>query len=221
MLKYLRYFFYITWNWNLRIALHLLGSEIRGEKKYGIHTTGIDELNSLEEAGIDTSHATIYMPVSYPLLEAALAQCPAGINDSFVDIGCGMGRALCVAAHKGYRKVTGVDFSKALCEAARSNLAIVKQAIPSLEFDVVHNDAFYFDIPADASTIFLFNPFDEVILSAVIKNILASRAVVKRPIRVIYANPLHRELLLAAGFTEVWYTKKLEYLEAGIFLLPQ
>ena len=71
-LLYLKYFFYLAHNWNIKIAAYILYHEIKGEKKYNIQTTGVDELKSLDKKGIDISHATIYMPVSYPVIEAAL-----------------------------------------------------------------------------------------------------------------------------------------------------
>ena len=71
---YIKYFFYLASNWNLRIAWHILDKEIKGEKKYGIQTTGADELKKLEAKGIDISHATIYMPASYDLLETVFTE---------------------------------------------------------------------------------------------------------------------------------------------------
>ena len=97
-LSFLRYFFYLGINWNWRIATTIIRQEIKGEKKYGINTTGADELESLEKAGIDTSHATIYMPISYLLLQAIFKQLPLKPATHFLDIGCGKGRILCVAA---------------------------------------------------------------------------------------------------------------------------
>ena len=111
-MKFIRYFFYIALNWNLRIAWHLLQQEIKGEKKYGINTTGADELQSLEKQDIDIEHATIYMPSPYGLLEWAFQKVDMGSYKHIVDIGSGKGRALCVAAHFGATKLTGVDFSK-------------------------------------------------------------------------------------------------------------
>ena len=43
-IRYIQYFFYLASNWNLRIAWHILDKEIKGEKKYGIQTTGADDL---------------------------------------------------------------------------------------------------------------------------------------------------------------------------------
>jgi SAM-dependent methyltransferase len=225
---YIKYFFYLAYNWNVVIAWHITMQEIKGEKKYGINTTGADELNKLEKQGIDISHATIYMPVSYALLEEIFQQ----LNHSkllnptqypadkplnhFLDIGCGKGRALCVAAHQGFKQVTGLDFARDLCEAAKKNLNITKQKIPALECKVITNDAFYFEIPDDVDCIFFFNPFDEFIMSAVVNNILTSLHKKPRKLTIIYVNPLHKDLFLKAGYKETWYSKKMKYLEVSI-----
>lgn len=227
---YIKYFFYLAYHWNLPIAWHIIMQEIKGEKKYGIHTTGADELKQLEKKGIDISHATIYMPVSYELLEEIFEQenfknihlksanpdLPAGMH--FLDIGCGKGRALCIAARKGYKKVTGIDFSKTLCESAKENLILIKQSIPSLQYSIINNDAFYFEIPDDVDCIFFFNPFDEIIMSNVVKNIASSLKDHPRKLSIIYVNPLYKDLFIKAGFTEIGYSKKMKYLEASILL---
>ena len=219
---YIKYFYFLFINWNIKIAWIMIRQEIAGEKKYGINTTGADELFKLEKQGIDISHATIYMPVSYTLIEEAFKQLNASKLPStkplshFLDIGCGKGRALCVAAHQGFKKVTGLDFARDLCEQAKENLTITKQKIPCLEYKVINNDAFYFEIPDDVDCIFFFNPFDEIIMSAVVNNIFESLQSNPRKISIIYINPLHKEYFLKAGFTETWYNKKMKYLEVSI-----
>ena len=195
----------------------MIKQEIAGEKKYGINTTGADELYKLEKQGIDISHATIYMPVSYTLLEEAFKQLNFYKPQvHFLDIGCGKGRALCVAAHQGFKQVTGLDFAKDLCETAKENLTITKQKIPNIGYKVINNDAFYFEIPDDVDCIFFFNPFDEIIMSGVVNNITDSLRNNPRKISIIYVNPLHKELFLKAGYKETWYIKKIKYLEACI-----
>ena len=124
--------------------------------------------------------------------------------------------AISVAAHQGFKKVTGIDFSKELCDIAKANLALTKQKIPTLQFNVINNDAFYFEIPDDVDCIFFFNPFDEIIMSAVANNIFESLQNNPRKIRIIYVNPLHKEQFLKAGYTETWHSKKMKYIEAVI-----
>ena len=216
LFSYIKYFFYLAYNWNIRIAWHIIMQEIAGEKKYGINTTCADELKKLENKGIDITHATIYRPVSYTFLEEIFQQLPASVRDHFLDIGSGKGRALCIAAHHGFKKVTGIDFSKELCDAAKDNLTITKQKIPALQYDIINNDAFYFEIPADVDCIFFFNPFDEIIMSGVADNILNSLQHHPRKMYIIYVNPLHKELFTSQGFKETWHSKKMKYLEAVI-----
>ena len=220
MFTYIKYFFYLGFNWNFSIAIAIIRQEIKGENKYNINTTGADELNDLSKKGIDTSHATIYMPVSYLLLEEIFRQMPPSLTKHFLDIGCGKGRALCVAAHHGYNKISGVDFSKELCAEATANLQVTKQLFPSLNFSVITKDAMNFEIPADVDCIFLFNPFDVVIMGAVVYNIMESIQENPREMIVIYANPLYQDLFEEEGFEEVFHTKEMKYLEAAILKLP-
>lgn len=214
--KYIRYFFYLAYHWNIKIAVYIIYHDIKGEKKYAIHTTGMDELKSLQKNGIDITHATCYMPASYPLLEKAFDYISTWGKRHFLDLGCGKGRALCVAAHHGFNRVTGVDFSKEFCEIAVRNLNAIKKSLPQICFTVFNNDAFYFDIPDDVDCIFLFNPFDEVIMSGVVENIQISLQKNPRKVAIVYANPLHKGLFINAGFKEVYYSIQIKYLEMSI-----
>lgn len=215
-MRFINYFFYLTINWNPRIAFHMIRHEVRGEKKYGIRSTGADELASLEKKGIDIEHATIYMPAAYDLLEEVFTIYPPKDFAHIIDIGCGKGRALCVAAHFGAKKVTGIDFSKTFCDEAKKNLAITQHKLPALNYTIVNNDAFYYPIPPDADCIFMFNPFDETIMSGVVENIEISLQEKPRKLIVIYFNPLEKRLFLEAGFREIKYSKKLGYLEYSV-----
>ena len=218
--SYLQYFFYLGINWNWHIAFTIIGQEISGEKKYNIATTGADELKSLSKKGIDTSHATMYMPISYMLIDEIFRQIPSTSKKHFLDIGCGKGRAMCVAAHNGFNTITGVDFSKDLCEDALANLKRTKEQFPALQYAVITKDAMNFEIPADVDSIFLFNPFDVVIMGAVVSNIMESIQDHPREIVVAYANPIYINLFLDEGFIEIFHTKEMKYLEAAILKLP-
>ena len=214
--KFIHYFLYLAVNWNIRIAWHIIKQESSGEKKYGIDTTGADELRSLEDKGIDISHATIYMPASYDLLENFFSRINLKEYHHFVDIGCGKGRAICVAASFGAKKITGVELSKDLCVSAKENLQKTKEKYPDFIYDVYNNDAFYFHIEKDVDCIFMFNPFDETIMSGVLENIEASLQKNPRKITVIYINPLQKHLFLESGFKEKYHYQKLHYLEGSI-----
>lgn len=202
------------------MALFVIWHEIKGERKYQINTIGVDELDSLEEIGIDTSHASKYLPVDYFILEK-LMDFIKSLEDKkgFLDLGCGKGRALVVAARYGFNPVIGLDFHPTLSSEAADLTGTFKHNYPKTIFKVINNDAFYFEIPENVSTIFLFNPFDEVIMSGVIGNILKTLQLTPRVIRVLYANPVHKDLFIEVGFKEIFHIKKMTYLEGSVLEL--
>jgi SAM-dependent methyltransferase len=214
--RYLYYFSYITYKWNFKLACFVIQHEIKGERKYGINTTGFSGLQKLKANGIDTSHATIYMPVSYYLLSKAFKHYPKAAKNNFVDIGSGKGRALCVAAAKGFNKVSGVDISADLCADAVVNLEHTKKIYPLLEYTLQTMDAVNYKIPDDADCIFFFNPFDEIIMKQVVYNIQNSLRQFPRNMVIIYANPLYENFFLDIGFKETYYTSEMDYLEMSI-----
>ncbi|MFI5154456.1 MAG: class I SAM-dependent methyltransferase [Chitinophagales bacterium] len=215
---YLHYFFYIAWHWNPVLASFIIYHEIRGEKKYHIHTIGEDELKGLKKRGIDISHATMYMPVNYYMLDHLMREIIKYRDiEAFLDIGCGKGRVLVVASAYGFKEILGIDFSKEFCEEADATVQLYSKKNPASTFTITNIDAFYYEIPKNVATIFLFNPFDEVIMAKVVSNIIKSLERYPRTVRVLYANAQHKSLFLDKGFVEIYHFKKLNYSE-GIIL---
>ena len=214
LITFLKYFFYLAWNWNIVIAIYIIFHELKGEKKYGINTIGIDNLDGLDSVHLD--NATIYMPAVYPMLEMIFEKINIGNLNHLLDIGCGKGRAICVAAAMGCKKVSGIDFSKELCMDALNNLTIVQQKHPALNAKIINSDAFTYIIPFDVDCIFLFNPFDDYLMMGVVKNIEKSLKLNPRPIKIIYANPLYKSHFIDAGFKETFHSKKMRYIEVSI-----
>lgn len=216
--KYIRYFFYLAWYWNPVLAVFIIYHEIRGERKYKLHTTGYDELQDLKKQGIDISHSTMYMPANYYILEKLLQrlkEIPG--NDYLLDIGCGKGRVLIAAAHYGFRKLTGVELSHKFCKDAEENIAMHKPGLNNVNFKVVNTDASAFIIPDEITSVFLYNPFDAVIMQHVAEHISDSLKRQPRTIYIAYMNPQEKEIFLKAGFKEIFHHKKLNLLE-GIIL---
>jgi SAM-dependent methyltransferase len=215
--KLIRYFLFLATNWNLKIAHHIISNEIRGNKKYGIDSTGADNLKSLQKKEVDISHATIYMPASYDVLERIFEFMKKLHIQDMTDLGCGKGRALCVAAHYGFNDLTGVELSKSFCETSLANLKITAQKIPGLQYRVINNDAFYYDIPESCHCIFLFNPFDDFVLNRVLERIDESLKSKPRNFYIIYLNPVYRNSLIQHAYTSVFQWSEMVYLEAEIF----
>ena len=214
---YLKYFYFIAINWSPWLAFFTIRHEIKGEKKYNIDTIELNRLNKLTIQGDNLIHASIYQGANYYLTEKAFDYLQSiNANRSIIDFGSGKGRVLVVAAHYGFRNITGIDFAKALCISAEQNINQIKSLYPSTQFTVVCDDVINFKIKESENVFFFFNPFDEVVMLQVVKNILKSLKENPRHIFIVYLNPLHKEIFLSAGFEEEYYLKKLKYLELSI-----
>ncbi len=211
---YLKYFFYLGWNWNFRLATAILFYEIKGEKKYGIQTTGTDDLSDSVPAK-DLESASIYQPVNYFIAEWLFAQMKdhEKIGKSFMDAGCGRGRVMAIAAFNGFKKIFGFDLSPRLCYEALPNIEIIKNRFPSTEISLECVDAKLVEIPGDCSVIFLFNPFDKTVMAPFIQNVLESLRAKPRKMKILYANPECRLLWEEAGFKPTASIKKLKWLQ--------
>ena len=211
---YLKYFYFISKNWNPWLAAFTVYHEIKGERKYDINTIKINMLRDERIESENLSHASIYQASNYYLIEKAFDYLGnEKVNSGLLDYGCGKGRILIVAAHYGFRSITGIDFSRHFCIEAEANVEKIASKFPGTEFNVICADAAFYKIENYQNTFFFFNPFDEVVLLKVVKNMLSSLKEFPRKIFVVYINPLHKEIFLSAGFEEEYFFKKMEYLE--------
>ena len=216
-LYYFKYFYFIAKNWNVKLAAFTVYHEMKGEKKYNLETVKINRLNDEKITSQNLTHASIYQASSYYLVEKAFSFLKdEKVNYGIVDFGCGKGRVLVLAAYYGFKKIKGIDFSTNLCIEAEANIEKIIPVFPETVFDVICADAADYKIQKDENCFFFFNPFDEVIMLKVVRNILSSLKEYPRKVYVIYINPLHKEIFLSAGFEEEWLFKKMEYLEFAI-----
>jgi SAM-dependent methyltransferase len=148
------------------------------------------------EYGLTTADIVKYQPVQVHVLDS-LSPIFHGLGqeyDSFVDIGCGKGRA-CFYAAKYFRKVIGVDLSQTLVEKANSNLISFAGSRQNIEFKCSNAESFI--LPPSRCVVFLFNPFGASILKKFVVNnyeLLSEKESV-----IIYCNDLHSDVLLDYG----------------------
>lgn len=215
--SYWKYFWFIAKGWYLRLAVFSICHEIRGDRKYKIRTTGIDDLKGQEVTGLNKAAASIYQPANYYLLEKSFDYLQnQDVKGALVDFGCGKGRVMVVAAYYGFKVIRGVEFAVELAEEARKNLKLVQPFFPETEFDLQCKDAADFQITGNDTCFVLFNPFNRKVLITVVKNIIQSLNENPRDCFVLYLNPVDKEVFRSAGFIELWYFRKMEYLDFSI-----
>ncbi|HET9745661.1 MAG TPA: class I SAM-dependent methyltransferase [Chitinophagaceae bacterium] len=213
-------FFYVAFNWNLLLAFFVTWHEIRRGSKYNINTIKPVSLDDLTIAEGDRTKSSAYEALNYYILENLLDNFRRLFPNekNLVDVGSGKGRIMVVAAHYGFTRITGIDFAKELCEAARSNVNKIKERFPGTTFTIHCKDVVNYDINAEDKVFFLFNPFNKDIMEKFSERIDQSLRQHPRCIYVMYANPLHKKILLEKGYKEVFGIKKLRLLE-GIILV--
>ncbi len=119
-----------------------------------------------------------YGTVSEHKISALLDPCAR--EATVVDLGCGKGRTLIVAAEMGFRAIEGVEYEAALVATARENLRRVgARAI------VLESDARRYHPPAGPCVVYLYNPFGLGIMRRVATNLRRHQW----PVTVIYVNP--------------------------------
>lgn len=109
---------------------------------------------------------------------------------TFIDLGCGKGKPLMVAASYGFRRLVGVDISPACIAAARDNVARYgPEPIDASRVELCVEDAETFSFPDEPLVLYLFNPFPRAVLERVIANLEESLRRTPREAAIVYMNP--------------------------------
>ena len=142
------------------------------DEALGVSTSGIVWLTNLRHKNF--VHGIRYEPCSPKNCEWAIEN--AGIDPtefSFIDMGCGKGRPLIIAARHKFAELIGVDYSRKLCGIAKDNLQ--RLSIPAR---IVCQDAVEFDVPDRDIFVFFYAPFGPVVLHKVVENLRRAKRVV-------------------------------------------
>jgi precorrin-6B methylase 2 len=166
-----------------------LALEARHDRRLGIDTSG-----RVPAGASQLGDAMAYEVIPYDSLALILRALRPQTADVLVDLGCGKGRAVCFFALEPLRKVIGVEFVPELAEVARRNVAALH---PVTAVEIIEGDAATFD-PSEGTIFYLFNPFGEATLSAVLVNLRRSLMARPRAIRIVYVIPELASLLDAA-----------------------
>lgn len=125
-------------------------------------------------------------------IRLGLRHCPNA--KIFLDVGSGTGKAIYIALKsKKFEKVIGVELEQKLYMQSR----LILQNVNNKKFFLHNENASYFVVPNEPTIIFLFNPFDEIILNRFISKNLNSIRITKSVI--VYVNDVHSNLLLDLG----------------------
>ena len=167
---------------------------------------------------------TGYIGIGPSALVQAIAALPLRPGDfSFVDLGCGKGRAVLIAAQFPFRRILGVELDPEFCRIARANLALKPDW--AARISVLQQDAASAIYPDGPLLVFLFHPFFPRILRRVLANLERQLRRSPREAWLLYANnPRYTRVLRRFPFlrevSETRYPLTPEDAAVNYFELP-
>jgi len=191
-------------------ARHLSGSLARltdagFDRPLGTDTAAFVEIADMHDVDSPNRKRGIrYEPTRATPFRKILAAAAVPAGSTFLDVGSGKGRMLMLAAEHGFTRVVGVDFSPSLCKIARRNLEhFVQRTDRSLSWEIVHADAAGYRCEDDTSVVYMYNPFDAVVMAGFLDGVEASLVAAPRPMWIVYHNAVCHALIVSRGFEVV------------------
>ena len=191
---------------------------------HGTDTTGCYPGAILPPTSLSALLITGYVGIGPSALVQAIAALPLQPGDfNFVDLGCGKGRAVLIAAQFPFRRILGVELDPELCRIARANIA--RQPDWAARISVLQQDAATVLYPDGPLVVFLFHPFFPRILRRVLANLERQLRRSPRETWLLYANnPRYTRVLRRFPFlrevSESRYTLTPEDAAVNYFEIP-
>ena len=193
--------------WGTLVKFYILFVDYWFDFQHGVDTCQWVTLDRLSITSENRVRGVRYEPARVIPLRVLLRRVrPLLAPDSaLLDLGCGKGRILLLAAESGFPRVRGVEFAPELCEIARRNCSRYTQSTGiTTEFRIIESDVVDYAIADDDNLFMLFNPFDQVVLQRVLVNIRESLGRHPRTIMIcFYHTPYSDTAMATTGFTRV------------------
>ncbi|TLU74018.1 class I SAM-dependent methyltransferase [Lichenicoccus roseus] len=179
------------------------------DRGLGTDTGGFVPQWLLQPGVTEADQGSPYAGCQPECVRAALASLPDTRNYSFIDLGCGKGRAMIVASEYSFHAILGVELSGGLVAVAARNAALVARAHPErTRLQPMQGDAAGVALPDGPLVIFNYHAFPRALVGRIAER-LAAAASPGREIFYVYENPVcHYVLDALPGFTR-WFAAKV------------
>ncbi len=165
------------------------GDDQSFDRRFGTDTAGAVEVGELGIGDdVRRGQAIRYLPSPARVTRWMLAHVDVDhATRTFVDLGCGKGRVLLVAAEYPFRRVIGVDISSELSTIARRNVERFRGASQRCaEVDVVTTDVTAYEFPDGDLLIHLYHPFEPEVTETVLHRLQIALDSAPRRVTIAY-----------------------------------
>lgn len=183
------------------------------DARFGTDTGGLIPGSELKTGTPADRFVTAYYAVAPSILRTLLElwqlrcelPCPL-TRYTFLDLGCGKGRALILAAENPFQEVVGIELNPSLAAIARANLAAAaSRSDPLAPIRLIEGDALATPLPAAPLVLFLFHPFEAPALRRLLRILQAHAADHPGKVDILYVNAEHAAVLdRNSAFTLLW-----------------
>lgn len=192
-------------------------SDSEFDAQHGTDTAGSVEPGDLGIGNAESRKLAIrYLPSPSRVTSWMLERIGVEPRDySFVDLGCGKGRVLLVAAQQPFHKIVGVEISTDLAAIARQNIARFRPSSGQVRAIAVENtDVRKFTMPPGNLLIHMYHPFDPAVSAAVFARLAAIQDLPQRRVVVAYLTYTQSVSSVAEMFAASGWLRLLRYEES-------
>lgn len=188
------------------IVVYLLSAPPRErfDTVYNVDTAGyLPKTSDGVEDEEAVTHAIKYVPVAERVLHSIFEKLKAEIDVadfSFVDFGCGKGRAVVAATRLPFRAVLGVELFPALARAAQENVRRYRSSsmgasARTQDIRIVCENALECALPDSNLVVFMYRPFKGPIFQGVLDRLSEFARNQGRKVWIVYACPAEEKML--------------------------
>ena len=171
------------------------------DRTHGTDTGGLIPPDQLQTPHPSSQHTTAYYAMSPSRFSAAIdlwrrSEPAYPIEQTtFLDLGCGKGRAVLLASELPFAQVVGVELHPRLARIAQANAMLWLRSRPkACPIHILHADAIDVGLPPGPTLLYLFHPFAEPVTLRLIRHMRAQQPA---SLDIIYFNPEAADLWLA------------------------
>jgi SAM-dependent methyltransferase len=184
------------------------------DEQYGIRTSGFlpGSVLSLTDADKKNTASLGYLGVQPSIIRRTLNILPDHNRATFLDLGCGKGRALVVASEFPFRSVIGVEISPELVQFAKKNARVLARNLPErTPITVVNGNAVDYAFPEGNLIFFLYNPFGEYSIRKLLTKIATALSKNDSSVWIIYINPVWGQIFDESPTLSRIYAESIPY----------
>jgi len=207
LLTLIYYFFRSVFLRGLFNTIKIIAAEGKYERFFKISTAAFKHSYSKENFHYQGASYLVLFRIFKVLKEIAP-------HSAFVDIGCGKGRVIFVAEHQGYNTLIGIELDKDLVDVAQQNLIDYPFKRTESEIKFTNINALDFNYENKHTIYFLFNPFNETVLTKVLSRIIEKS---HSETIIVYMNPIYQNAFKNESFQVLQKINTRFYTEAIIY----